>query len=135
MGMYTEIVCGFSLKEDTPEVVINALRFMMGDSDKPSVLPEHELFSLDRWDCLFRMSSYYFGFSSNHSVMKRDDLDKCWILSVRADLKNYDSEIETFFDWITPYVDGGSGTKDLIGYSIYEEADEPTLYYKPEVPE
>lgn len=131
MGMYTEIVCGFDLKKEAPEVVINALKWMMGDIEKPAVLPEHELFGKDRVDLLFRCSSFYFGFSESHSAFKFNDISESWMLSVRANIKNYDGEIEAFFDWIRSYVDHGSGDREtnFIGYSIYEEAAEPTLYY------
>ena len=49
-------------------------------------------------------------------------------LVVRSDFKNYNGEIGKFFDWITPYIEKG-GDKTFIGYSLYEEDDEPKLYY------
>ena len=33
-----------------------------------------------------------------------------------------------FFDWITSYIEK-DGDKTFIGYSLYEEDDEPKLYY------
>ena len=47
---------------------------------------------------------------------------------VRSDFKNYGGEIEKFFDWITTHVEK-DGDKTFIGYSLYEEDDEPKLYY------
>lgn len=41
-------------------------------------------------------------------------------------LKNYDSEIEEFLDWLEPYI----GTEGFIGYMRYEEWEDPTLHMK-----
>ena len=43
----------------------------------------------------------------------------------RSDLKNYDREIELFFDWLRPLTCALPG--DCIGWQWYEEHDEPTL--------
>lgn len=130
MGMYTEIVAGFSLKPDTPESVVGLLKVMCGEADVfDGELPDHPLFRSERWRFIGRCSSYYFGFSSSYSTVRRDSLDSQWIVSIRASIKNYGSEIGHFFDWITSYVESGSGADDLLGYSMYEESDEPVLYY------
>ena len=42
-------------------------------------------------------------------------------------IKNYNNEIEEFFEWLMPYIDGEEG--DFIGYSRYEETKELTLVY------
>ena len=51
-----------------------------------------------------------------------------YYLVVRSDFKNYQGEIGKFFDWISPYIEK-CGDKTFIGYSLYEEYDEPRLYY------
>lgn len=132
MGMYTEIVCGFSLRSDTPDEVITALKTMTREyEDHPEgwTPPEHELFKCERWTMVLSCASYYFGFSRSHKLLVWDEISNTWMLSARASLKNYDNEIEKFFDWIKPYVESGSGATNMIGYSMYEEASEPTLYY------
>lgn len=68
--------------------------------------------------------SYYFDGSTN-SEMVFDDISKTWKINIRANLKNYDSEIEEFLDWLEPYI----GTEDFIGYMRYEEWEDPTLIY------
>ena len=57
-----------------------------------------------------------------------DDITKQWFLLNRSDLKNYEGEIESFFDWVAPYAEKNSD-KQFIGYELYEEDDEPTMYY------
>ena len=62
MGMYTEIYLKVSLKEDTPEEVINILKHMVGDDQCLNIdaeLPDHPLFNTNRWDFMLCCSSYY----------------------------------------------------------------------------
>lgn len=46
MGMYTELILGVSLKEDTPNDVIEALKYMIGEVDETigSVLISEDLY-------------------------------------------------------------------------------------------
>ena len=127
MGMYTEIHFNAELKKDTPEEVINILKYMVGDiKEKPS-RPVHDLFCCSRWKWLFTMDSYYFD-ADTHSTLRYDDISNAYYLCVRSNLKNYDSEIELFIDWIDPYLYKIKG--DFLGFSRYEEFEEPTLIYK-----
>jgi hypothetical protein len=68
--------------------------------------------------------SYYFD-SITDSKMEYNNTDCKYHLNVRSNLKNYDSEIENFLDFISPYVE----TDGFIGYMRYEESDEPALIY------
>jgi hypothetical protein len=34
-----------------------------------------------------------------------DDIADAWILISRSDFKNYDNEVDLFFDWLLPYID------------------------------
>lgn len=123
MGMYTELNIGVSLRSDTPENIINVLRYMLGDPDKPE-LPDHPLFSTDRWTFMLRCDSYYFD-GRTDSSMVRDDIDDEYKLNVRCNLKNYSNEIDLFLDFIQPYLE----TEGFLGYKRYEEDDDPTLIY------
>ena len=124
MGMYTELVMSTRVKE-VPEVV-GVLQYMAGNEPRPAELPDHPLFKTSRWEILFQCSSYYFV--PRISVLfEHDDIGHYWVLISRADLKNYDSEIEKFIDWIRPYLEATND--DMIGYSRYEETREPTIYY------
>jgi hypothetical protein len=126
MGMYTELIFGADLKKDTPSEVIEALKYMIGDiEEKPVNFPLPN----GRCEWLFRGSSYYFGVSSPISKMWKDEIGGNWILSTRSSIKNYEGEIEAFLDWIKPFIDGGSGVRDMYAIVTYEEAEYPTLYF------
>ena len=67
-------------------------------------------------------SSYYFNAQPVH-VFEYDVIGRCWFLTNISNLKNYDSEIEKFLDWISPYIEDTG----FFGYMRYEEDDFPTL--------
>ena len=126
MGMYTELIFGASLKENTEEKVINALKYMIGDiEEKP------EDFSLPDGRCewLFQGSSYYFGVNKSVGKMWFDDISNQWHISTRSNIKNYEGEIETFLKWIKPYIDSGSGINEMYAIVMYEEDEYPKIYY------
>ena len=100
---------------------------MMRRTEERPELPPHEFFSCDRWGMLFTMDSYYFD-ADTHSILRYDDIAEQYFLNIQSNLKNYDSEISKFIDFIMPYVDAMKG--DFLGYSRYEEDTEPTLIYK-----
>ena len=126
MGMYTELMFGADLKKDTPTEVIEALKYMIGETEeKPINFPLPD----GRCEWLFRGASYYFGVSSPVSKMMYDDIGGNWILSTRSNIKNYGGEIEAFLEWIKPYIDSGSGSRDMYAIVTYEESDEPKIYY------
>ena len=126
MGRYTELIFGADLKKDTPDNVIEALKYMIGDTEeKPKDFPLPD----GRCEWLFRGSSYYFGVSSPVSKMWKDDIGGNWVLSTRSNIKNYEGEIEAFLKWIKPYIDSGSGSNDMYAIVTYEEAETPDIYY------
>lgn len=118
MGMYTELVLKAKVVDEVPQDVDAVLRHLFGEGDRPEVLPEHEFFKCGMWDMVGRCSSYY------HTPFALSRYSEGYIFS-RSDLKNYDSEIRKFIDWITPYLRALDG--DCIGWSWYEECDAPTL--------
>lgn len=123
MGMYTELNIGVSLRSDTPENVIDILKYMLGDINNVETT-DHPLFSTQRWAFMLRCDSYYFD-GRTDSSMERDDIDHEYKLNVRCNLKNYDNEIDLFLDFIRPYLE----TNGFLGYKRYEEFDDPTLIY------
>jgi len=126
MGMYTELIFGASLKEDTPKQVINALKYMGGEiKEKPFDFPLPN----GRCECLFNMASYYFAISEPLFKMWYDEIGKEWRVSSRSNIKDYNDEIKTFLEWIKPFISSGSGTKEMYAIVIYEESEEPTIYY------
>jgi hypothetical protein len=125
MGNYTELIFGASLKKDTPKQIVDSLKYLMGEIDKPIDFPLPE----GRIKWMFHGGSYYFAINNAVSKMWLDEIDKQWRLSTRFNIKNYESEIETFLEWIKPYIDGGSGTRDMYAIVMYEEYQEPRIYY------
>ena len=127
MGMYTEIIFGASLKSDTPKVVIDTLKYMIGKTkDRPSDFA----FPISRFDYMLRSASNYFGISEPVCKMWYDKISKNWIISTRSNIKNYCNEIEHFIEWIKPFVESGSGKRNMFAVVTYEEQEEPTFYYK-----
>ena len=125
MGMYTEIYINVDLKRDAPDEVIEVLKAMCKteDSDEKVLEPYP-----DRWDGLFCSGSCYTPNTSCRSLTY-DGITKQWSLLGKGDIKNYGQEIQKFFEWIIPYIDGYPG--DFIGYSRYEEDQKPKLYFLP----
>ena len=125
MGTYTELIFGAELKKDTPNEVIETLKYMMGEVEKPN----NFLLPYGKCEYLFQCSSYYFAVSKPLKKMWFDSISCRWCISTRSNIKNYENEIETFLEWIKPYIDSGSGSRDMYAIVIDEEREEPTIYY------
>lgn len=126
MGMYTEFFFRADLLDDTPEEVVNLLHAMTNGAEYDGELPDHKLFTTQRWEYMLNCSSAYFPQPTQSLV----SVDKILGISVaiHTNFKNYGNEIELFCDWIDPYVNGFKD--DFLGYSLYEEDDEPDLIRK-----
>ncbi|HAZ2983855.1 TPA: hypothetical protein J0587_004682 [Salmonella enterica subsp. enterica serovar Kentucky] len=124
MGMYTELVLKCQIKEDAPADVKSVIAYMFCGEDAPKKLPDHPFFGLTRWNSIGSCSSFYHHPEVVNSCPKFDYTDSQYIFS-RSDIKNYDGEIESFIDWLKPYVDAPEG--QCIGWSWYEEGQQPTL--------
>ena len=127
MGMYTKISVDLKFVGNLPSEVVEALKAMVGevDSNLYSItdFPTHELFKTPRWSYMLRCSSYYhtpFSLTKLHY----DDISKHYYLVSSSDFKNYDNEVELFFDFVKDYVEDG-----FLGYSLYEEDTVPTQYF------
>lgn len=133
MGMYTEIYINCKLKKNLPYDVKNILNYIFVERvplyvfEKTNNLPNHPFFSCERWMLIGSGSSHYFiPFTTSNFLFNK--IAESYFLTFRSDLKNYDQEIEQFFDWIMPYVDEPEG--QFIGYHRYEEELLPTLVVK-----
>ncbi len=141
MGMYTEIYVNIDLKQDLPENALYVLKglvrsvksrcnFHNQDFDHTDVDVDDEKFIEltskfgDRFPWLFCNGSYY---TPNTTVaeLSYDFISESWSLLGKGDIKNYDDEIQQFFEWIAPYSD-----TEFLGYSRYEEDEKPTLYFR-----
>ena len=132
MGMYTEIIVGCTLKKNLPKVCVNALTLISNrqeinenDKETEEFIKEYDLYNIC-WS-----ESAYFG-APSHCIFRglEENYENYYSLSIRANLKNYNGEIEKFLKYIRPYVRWGSGTNELYAMTIYEEDKEPTLWFK-----
>ena len=127
MGMYTKISVDLKFKENLPPEVVEALKAMVGEVNSSlysiTDFPTHELFKTPRWDFMLSCSSYYHT-PFNLTKLHYDNISKQYYLVSSSDFKNYDNEVELFFDFVKDYVEDG-----FLGYSLYEEDDKPTLYF------
>ena len=130
--MYTELNIAVQLnnqKLDEDKFVLPILSYMVDGAVKgdltvaESDMPDHPLFKTRRWSYMLQCDSFYFPHTVYTSLVHRGEDDI--ILNIRCDLKDYDDEIKKFLDWIYPYTE----TRGFIGYTRYEEDDDPTLVY------
>ncbi len=119
MGIYTEIFVNTDFKEDTPQEVINAITAMCNKDHNSEWLKDKP----KRWSWLFNNGSYYTP-STECGKITYDTISCRYSLLAKGDIKNYNCEIEDFFDFIKPWCEEG-----FIGYYRYEDAREPTLVY------
>lgn len=140
MGMYTEVVVKIDFTReqigsnnfDILDYMFNPQTTLITENYKPNssiVIPDHEFFKCHRWDSIGNSNSFYHHPNRVNSWYFPDYEDGNSIyLFARNDLKNYDGEVEKFFDWLNtlPIMHKG----DFIGYSLYEELDTPTIYNK-----
>ena len=130
MGMYTEIIFGAGLKEDTPAAVISVIRKMAeGIELDENEVPPHDFFKTGsaRW-FMNAGGSYYFPGTVKPKFWQ-DNTNRIWYLHFRTNLKNYNSEIEKFLYWIKHYLAEGSGTGGFYAIVTYEGSRVPTIYF------
>lgn len=122
MGMYTHLVLNVNFKHDTPEEVIDTIKYMVGDTETPPPEQNHKLFGTSRWVYCLRCDSWYFMGCTNTTFEKEMDT---WQLTVNSNCKNYTDEYRSFLDYIQPYVQ----YREFLGFIRYEEDEHPTLIY------
>lgn len=122
MGMYTDFVLECHLQAETPEQTIQTLRYMLKVTGYIPELPEHRLFSTQRWT--YMLWSGYFK-----PTIERDADTMLWKLRINTSFKNYDGEISEFLDWIKPFL----ATNDFLGYYHYEGDTLPRLIYSEQI--
>ena len=120
MGMYTEIYVNVDLKPETPSAILATLRDII-EGENPEGFPP-------RTCMLFGNGSYYTP-RTRVASLTYDEIREGFSFLGKGDLKNYENEIEFFFDWLMPWIDGCPG--DFVGYHRYEEDQVPTLVFLP----
>lgn len=122
MGMYTELVLSVDLKHDRPDWVDRTLRYMNGDrSHYPNDWvgwQDHALFRTERWAWCLGGGAVYMPHAFEIGEYDR--------FTLACSVKNYDDEYGLFLNWLRPHL---SDRTAFIGWTRYEEEDDPTLLY------
>lgn len=121
MGMYTEIYVNMDFKTETPPEVISVLQAMCAQDDSAECLKDKPR----RWSHLFNNGSFYTP-NTECANLTFCEISNSYSLLAKGDIKNYEGEIEQFFDFVKPWCDDPDS---FIGYYRYEEAREPVLVY------
>ncbi len=127
MGMYTELIFGCSLKQDTPKEVIDTMYYLLGAKEIENPVFQTKYYK--NGYVFFNCGSYYFGVNKSVCRIWLDEISESYHVSIRFNTKNYENDIESFLAWIKPFIDSGSGDRDMYAITIYEEDEEPTIYY------
>jgi hypothetical protein len=120
MGMYTDIFVNVDFVTETPQSVIDVISAICNKDFDADCLKDKPR----RWVMLFNNGSYYSP-STECGNLTYDEISKGYSLIGKGDIKNYEGDIEAFFEFIAPYVEN-----NFMGYEQYEECDSPTLIYK-----
>jgi len=97
MSSITEIKLKINLRKDTPTEVINLINDCL--SLKTIVKPSHKFFQTQRWYNMFSTMCYD-GYEQSHMT----ESEKSYELKIHTDINYENTEIETFCEWIEPYV-------------------------------
>ena len=136
MGYYTELKFDVKLKQDTPENVVNILKMVINERDlghdkvlfssedvfKPEL--NNPFFKCERWYMLFLSTN----FDDEMQGSRFYEENGRWIINLHTEFKNYDSEIDNFFDWIKPFI-AGRKKKQYVGYYRGEDMEQQTNLY------
>ena len=119
MGMYTKFNLDVEFRRDTPIYVFNIIDAMLdqrGVKEKfPDILKDHP------WRWGFMLASDRF-----HQSKFGADVGNTYRLIANGYIKNYNSEIQKFVEFIKPWVEFRNVT---IGTMQYEEFNKPTIIY------
>ena len=141
MGMYTEVIFrGTISKSKVGNDIFDIFDYMFNPNSRVDInslkLPDHEFFKCQRWSSIGNMSSFYHHpnrvvdwYIPYYNLPIENNTD-VYIFS-RNDLKNYNGEIDKFFDWVQTlgiFHDG-----EYMGQSMYEEYNTPKIYIQGEV--
>ena len=118
--MYTELIFAAKLKEDTPEIVISTLKYMLGELD----VSDNLIFN----EGLFKAGSSYFPLSKDSNSFFYDGGN--WVLSHRGNYKGYDNTgfISKLLKWIKPHIESGSGLNNIYAITISQEGTAPIIH-------
>lgn len=107
------------LKKDVPQEIIDFLDGRINQKKYTIKEPNHPLFSMRRWETLFNDCGYgepYFKIEKEY-----------YVLSIFPNINYGFAEIETFAEWISPYV-AGHKPREFIGRMKGDEGNWENIY-------
>jgi len=136
MGYYTEFKFKAKLKKDTPELVVDLLKRVLVEKDlgtkselfhsidvfKPII--SHPFFQCERWYMCLLANNFDPNIQGGKFYKKGD----YWTIEIHSEFKNYDQEIDNFFNWIKPFIVGRK-KKQYVGCYKGEDTNEYTNIY------
>lgn len=129
MGMYTE----FFFAAEVDRVAADQLDEFVNDNDNGAPKSDHPFFSTPRASIL--VGGGWSAYSSGHPIDMWTEEEYSSAerptaqVTIRSSVKNYDDVIGQFLRYITPHVISGTGDREFVGYSLYEEDPGPTTYF------
>ncbi|WP_375102346.1 hypothetical protein ACDZ28_00660 (plasmid) [Paenibacillus sp. RS8] len=127
MGDFAELNTRFKLKVDTPNEVIEIIKYMTGKGEEPATLPNYQIFSTENWDTMLRSFSDDTNIRGEFSFFEKHPRFDCWELCVRSVFRDR-NEIKSFYNWVHPYID--NIWLGFLGYVVLDEVGEhPYLIY------
>jgi hypothetical protein len=127
MGYYTTFRSKITLKKDTPQAIITFFDDVInkeGLSDSYNNSFNHEFFKCERWQSLFHSINGCDDLSGSKYYKKGD----YYVVETETEFKNYDKEIQLYFDFIAHYVVGRK-KKIYLGKCKGEQFDDPEFYF------
>lgn len=119
--MYTQLIFTATLKADTPIEVINTIRIMLDEIEESDII--RPVFETSTGRNPLRGSGGPFSNPISYFKFKNN----LWTLKNRANIKNYENEINQFLDWILPYIE--SCPNNIYATIRYEEDEGSTPLY------
>ena len=118
MGDYTRLELDVNLRDDVPDEVVSALRFLLR-GELPESVPSHPFFTLRSATRIAIGGSAYHEYLRTSTLQNEDNHQH---LRISSSLKSNHDEIDEFIDWISPYIDVQPG--ELLGYIDHPSSHE-----------
>ena len=125
MGHYTRIVLAAELKTPLPDLVLESLRYIIG---QPVKKPAAFALPAGRCEWLLNGNSEYFEPGTPNSFAF--EIEKgAWVIKSCSCIKNYENEIETFIAWLQPFIKNGLNENGSFAAVDSEDDENPEFYF------
>lgn len=113
MSEHTAFVMSCELKKNTPQQVIDTLRYMSNlynDYEEFDNYPSHPFFETEEWEHILGAAGGLLWDAK--STFAYDDITKVYRLNIRCSFKDHEYQIPLFLQWLSPYI----RSKGYLGY-------------------